>query len=74
MNEQDDKPAQRSQDGPPLSAEDADVRVSIEQTRQALEASAAEIERSKRLLRETEELGGLPVPPPDKSSGDSGPS
>ena len=74
MNEQDDKPAQGSQDGPPLGAEDADVRVSIEQTRQALEASAAEIERSKRLLRETEELGVPPVSPPEDSSVDSGPS
>ena len=73
MNEQDDKPAQEPQGGPPLGAGDAELRVAIEQTRQALEASAAEIERSKRLLRDTEELGKLPVPPP-ASSDESEPS
>jgi hypothetical protein len=74
MDEQDNKPAQEPQGGSPLSAEDVDVRLTIEQTRQALEASAAEIERSKRLLRDTEELGNLPVPPPPASSGESEPS
>jgi hypothetical protein len=67
MIEQDDKPAQEPQGGPLLSTADADVRVTIEQTRQALEASAAEIERSKRLLRDTEELG-QPVPAPTNSN------
>jgi hypothetical protein len=74
MDEVDNKPAQEAQGGPPLGAGDADVRVTIEQTRQALEASAAEIERSKRLLRETEELGKLPIPPPVNSSDDGEPS
>ena len=64
MDEQDNKPAQEPQGGPPLGAGDAELRVTIEQTRQALEASAAEIERSKRLLREIEDLGDLPVSPP----------
>ena len=73
MDEQDNRPAQEPQGGPPLGAGDADVRVAIEQTRQALEASAAEMERSKRLLRETEELGNQPVPPP-ASSDESEPS
>ena len=73
MDEQDNKPAQQPQGRPPLGTDDADVRVAIEQTRQALEASAAEIERSKRLLRDTEELGNLPVPPP-ASSDESEPS
>ncbi len=74
MDEQDNKPAQEPQGGPSLGAGDAELRVAIEQTRQALEASAAEIERSKRLLRETEELGVPPVSPPEDSSVDSGPS
>ena len=64
MDEQDNRLAQEPQGVPRLSADDADVRVTIEQTRQALQASAAEIERSKRLLHDTERLGGLSVPPP----------
>jgi hypothetical protein len=74
MDEVDNKPAQEAQGGLPLSTDDADVRVAIEQTRQALEASAAEIERSKRLLRDTEEFGKLPIPPPVNSSDDGEPS
>ena len=72
MDEQDDKTAQEPQGGPPLGAGDAELRVAIEQTRQALEASAAEIERSKRLLRDTEELGNQPVPPPPANFSDDG--
>jgi hypothetical protein len=72
MDEQDDKPAQEAQGGPSLGAGDTELRVAIEQTRQALEASAAEIERSKRLLRDTEELGNQPVPPPPANSSDDG--
>jgi hypothetical protein len=34
-----------------------EVRATVEATQKVLEESAAEIERSKRLLRETEELG-----------------
>jgi hypothetical protein len=34
-----------------------EVRATVEATQKVLEDSAAEIERSKRLLRETEELG-----------------
>ena len=67
MDEQDNKPAQQPQGRPPVGTDDADVRVAIEQTRQALEASAAEIERSKRLLRDTEEFGNPPVPAPANS-------
>jgi hypothetical protein len=74
MDEQDNKPAQEAQGGLPLSTDDADVRVTLEQTRQALEASAAEIERSKRLLRDTEELGKLPIPPLASPSDDGEPS
>ena len=72
MDEQDNKPAQERQGGPPLGAGNAELRVAIEQSRQALEASAAEIKRSKRLLRETEELGNQPVPPPPANSSDDG--
>jgi hypothetical protein len=68
MDQHDSKPVHEPRGGPPLSADDAEVRFTIEQTRQALEASAAEIERAKRLLRETEELGSQPVPPPANPS------
>ena len=34
-----------------------EVRATVEATQRVLEESAAEIERSERLLRETEELG-----------------
>ncbi len=37
MDEQDSKPPDEPQGGPPLGTDDADVRVAIEQTRQALE-------------------------------------
>jgi hypothetical protein len=43
-----------------VAAEDPEVRLTLEMTRQALEASGAEIERSKRLLQETEQLVDLP--------------
>ena len=69
------KPADEPQSGNPASTEDVDVRATMDLTRQALEASAAEIERAKRLLRETEELIDLPVPPqPAESSDESGSS
>jgi hypothetical protein len=48
------------------------VRATIEATQKAIEKSAAEIERSKRLLRETEELGGIDpatTQPPDRTKG-----
>jgi hypothetical protein len=46
-------------------ATDPEIRATIEATQRALEQSAAEIERSKRLLGEAEELGspGTPLPP-----------
>lgn len=72
MIEQDEKPAQESHDGPHVSTDEADVRVTIEQTRQALKDSATEIERSKRLLRRIEELGDTPVSLPPVSSRDKG--
>ena len=69
------KPADEPQGGQPASTEDVDVRATMDLTRQALEASAAEIVRAKRLLRETEELVDLPVSPqPPESSDDSGSS
>ena len=52
----------------PASVEAVEVRATIEQARQALEASRTEIERSKRLLRETEELVDVSSPPTAKQS------
>jgi hypothetical protein len=46
--------------GEAIGADDPEVRLTLEMTRQALEASGAEIERSKRLLQETEQLVDLP--------------
>ena len=69
MNDQHDQPPQKADLDQEASTEPGNVRATMELTRQALEASAAELERSRRLLRETEELVQLPVPSqPDKSS------
>ena len=45
------------------TAEDAEVRATIEQTREVLESSGAELERAKRLLRETDKLVDAPRSP-----------
>lgn len=45
------------------TSEDAEVRATIEQTREVLDASSAELERAKRLLRETGNLVDGPMPP-----------
>ena len=51
------------------TAEDAEVRAAIDQTREVLESSGAELERAKRLLRETETLVEAPrSPSPDDAS------
>ena len=50
-----------TQGSPPTSSEDDEVRATMKQIREALEASGAEIERSKRLLSETEDLLDLPA-------------
>jgi hypothetical protein len=47
-------------DRPDAPLEDTQVRETVEATRQALESSAAEIERAKRLLQNTEPLKRLP--------------
>ncbi len=60
MNDAEDKEPNPERD---VSAGDEDVRATMDLTRQALDASMAEIERSKRLLRETQELAEPPVPP-----------
>ena len=72
MDEQNERPAHLPQGGQGPGAEEVEVRVTMEQTRQALEASAAEIERSKRLLRETEELVQQPVASPPEVPSDEG--
>jgi predicted Zn-dependent peptidase len=46
---------------------DAEVRATIEATQKALEQSAAEIERAKRLLRETEDSARGAAQPTDTS-------
>ena len=72
MNEQDRRPAPEPNGAQSVSS---DVRDTMERTRQALDASLAEIERSKRLLRETEELVELPdSPPPGSPSNEDEPS
>ena len=70
MNEQGEKPGQKPDGSYGASTEELDVRATMELTRQALEASAAEVERSKRLLRETEDLVDLPVSSHPDNSGD----
>ncbi len=73
MTEENQSPAQEPSGGQGRSEQEADVRVTMEVTRQALEASAAEIERSKRLLRETEEvIDSLVASPPVKAVEESG--
>ena len=47
-----------------------EVRTTMEQTREVLEASDAEIERAKRLLRETESLVDSPVSAPSDEASD----
>ncbi len=75
MMDRDETPAREPQPAPGTSADDDQVRVAIEQTREALEASAAEIERAKRLLRETEELVEPPVvPEAEQARNDTGSS
>jgi hypothetical protein len=54
------EPAHSSQPDLPPTVEGDEVRATMEQARQALEASRSEIERAKRLLRETEELADVP--------------
>lgn len=52
------------------SVDDVEVRATMDATRQVLEASTAEIARSKRLLRETEELIE-PIAPASSAEGQS---
>jgi hypothetical protein len=52
------------QDAPtslPANVGGDEVRATMEQARQALEASRSEIERAERLLRETEEVADNPT-------------
>jgi hypothetical protein len=58
--------------GEGVSTEPDDVRAAMEHTREALEASAAELERAKRLLRETASLVEGETPPDGGSSGTAG--
>src|SRR4051794_21593727 len=60
VDEEDEQRVRELPTAEAVAAEDPEVRLTLEITRQALEASAAEIERSKRLLHETEQLVDLP--------------
>ena len=51
--------------------EDSEVRGTIEASRKAIRKSVEEIERAKRLLRETEELGDIPDPSHPRQPGES---
>jgi hypothetical protein len=72
MTQKEEKP--REEEEPPTEDRSVaplpveEVRGTMEATRQALERSAEEIERAKRLLREIDELVDLPSAP---QSGDS---
>ena len=58
--------------GERVSTEPDDVRAAMEHTREALEASAAELERAKRLLRVTASLVEGETPPDGDPSGAAG--
>ena len=74
MTEESQSPAPELSGGQGRTQQEADVRVTIEVSRQALEASAAEIERSKRLRQETEEvIDALVASPVVKAVEESGP-
>ena len=63
-------PDEQERRGDQETAADAEdeFRATMEQTREVLESSGAEIERAKRLLRETEALVDLPVSPSEEES------
>ena len=72
MKNLDEKSTQGSpQRGLPTSVEGDEVRATMEQARQALEASRSEIQRAKRLLRETEELADAQGGSKAEDSGDA---
>ena len=56
-----DLDAQKRREDREAADTENEVRATMEQTREVLEASGAEIERAKRLLRETESLVDLTV-------------
>jgi hypothetical protein len=70
MSDENKKSGQDPRGSPPTSSEDDEVRATMEQIREALEASGAEIERSKRLLSETEDLLDLPASSEPEGSGE----
>ena len=58
--------------GEAVSTEPDEVRAAMEHTREALEASAVELQRAKRLLRETASLVDGETPPDGDLSGAAG--
>jgi hypothetical protein len=65
MSQQEEKPKDENPADDRPQADPTLVRDTIAASREALQKSAEEIERAKRLLRETEELKPLPASPPD---------
>jgi hypothetical protein len=59
MAQEEEKPPVDGQRAPETA--NPEVRATIEATQKAIEQSAAEIERAKRLLRETEELSSSDI-------------
>jgi hypothetical protein len=72
MDQDEDTERQGTPGGNGVSTDPDDVRAIMEHTREALEASAAELERAKRLLRETAKVVGGEEPPNGEPSGGSG--
>jgi hypothetical protein len=68
MNDLDE---QERREDPEAADTENEVRATMEQTREVLEASGAEIERAKRLLRETESLVDLAVASPSEEVGET---
>ena len=69
MSQQEKKPKdEKAADDLPQADADPEVHDTIAAGREALQKSAEEIERAKRLLRETEELQPLPGSQPDKKA------
>ena len=69
MNESHEKPSQEAHRASSTSVEAGEVLAAMEQTVEAAGALGAEIERAKRLLRETEKLVDPPVvSDPDQAS------
>ena len=70
MSQQEEKPQDKEPGLAPAdpTLDNPEVRDTIAASREALQKSAEEIERAKRLLRETEQLPSLPGSQPDEKA------